>query len=162
MQAVHIWKIVALSCMYVFMDTVRWNRKRIIEILLINNKSGIYKLNGQYSCYRLGFLACLINRNWLEDRQGIPARLYWDLCCSTRERKKVTGSLACSLSRGRAGSLYGVRVGVGLGVGPEVWLRWPAHTLGGVVCRGLCACTVPCFCSWLLRSGSCVSVSCCS
>jgi len=38
--------------------------------------------------------------------------------------------------------------GDGLVSGPEAWLRWSAHPLGGAVCRVLC------FCSWLLTSGS--------
>ena len=29
-----------------------------------------------------------------------------------------------------------MRVGAGPGVRPEAWLRWSAHPLGGVVCRG--------------------------
>ena len=37
---------------------------------------------------------------------------------------------------GQACSLYGVRVGVCPGVRPEGWLRWFAHPLGGVLCRG--------------------------
>ena len=36
----------------------------------------------------------------------------------------------------RAGSLHGVRVGAGSGPGLEGGLRWSAHSLGGVECRG--------------------------
>ena len=39
----------------------------------------------------------------------------------------------CSLSGG-VGPLGGVKVGVGPGAGPEVWLGWPAHPVGGAVC----------------------------
>ena len=53
-------------------------------------------------------------------RQEIHTRLFWDPCCSERER---------------AVSLYGVRVRVGSGVRPEGWLRWFAHSFGDVVCR---------------------------
>ena len=39
-------------------------------------------------------------------------------------------------AEGRACSLYGVRVGVCPGAGPEAWLRCFAHPSGGGVCRG--------------------------
>ena len=89
-------------------------------------------------CHRPGFLVFLINRNWSEARQKRQARLYWGpCCCSSGEWEQTTGSLACSLPEpGRAGSFYGVRVGVCPGVGPEGWLRCFAHPLGGGVCRG--------------------------
>ena len=49
------------------------------------------------------------------------------------EGEQTTGTLACSLPEaGQACSLYGMKVGVGL----EGRLRWFAHPLGGVVCRG--------------------------
>ena len=51
---------------------------------------------------------------------------------------------------GQPGSLNGVREGVCLGVSQEGWLRWFAHPSGQV--QGTR--TVPCFCSWLFRSGS--------
>ena len=47
-----------------------------------------------------------INRNWLEARQGIQARLYWGPCCSSQEWKQGTVSLSWSW-RG-----IGVRPGV--------------------------------------------------
>ena len=54
-----------------------------------------------------------INRNWLEARQEIQARLYWGPCCGSRsENKQQVPSLACSLRGWRACSLYTVRVGV--------------------------------------------------
>ena len=51
----------ALTWMYTLMETVRWNRKTVIEILI--NKSGMYKLNGRYLCSGPVFLASLIKRN---------------------------------------------------------------------------------------------------
>ena len=39
------------------------------------------------------------------------------------------------LGGGQSGPLYGVRVGAGPGLRLEGWLRWPAHSLGGAVCR---------------------------
>ena len=41
-----------------------------------------------------------MNRNGLEARQEIQARLCWDACCSRAEREQTTGSLARSLRRG--------------------------------------------------------------
>ena len=38
------------------------------------------------------------NRNWLEVRQEIQARLYWGPCCSRWEWEQVTISSACSLA----------------------------------------------------------------
>ena len=62
-----------------------------------------------------GSWPCPTNRNWSEARQEIQTRLYWDPCCSRGEQ--TTGSLAGSLPEGvRAGSVYGVRVGVCTGV----------------------------------------------
>ena len=40
----------------------------------------------------------------------------------------------------QAGSSYGVSVGVCPGVGQEGRLRWSAHPLGGVLCRGHAQC----------------------
>ena len=58
------------------------------------------------------------------------------------EREQVTGALACSLPKGgQTCSFYGVRVEVCPGVGLEGRrLRWAAHPLGGVVCRGHAQC----------------------
>ena len=92
-----------------------------------------------YVSYWPGFLDFLINRNWLEARQ-IQARFYWCPYCNRREQEQVPllphsprwGNLVLTLF-----PLYGVRVGVCLGIRPEEWLRWFAHPfLGGVVCRG--------------------------
>ena len=44
--------------------------------------------------------------------------------------------LSCSWRGGKAGSLFGVRVGMCPGVRPEGWLRLFAHRLGGIICRG--------------------------
>ena len=52
------------------------------------------------------------------------------------ERKQVTGPLLAPRSGGE-GSLYGVRVGVGPGVGQEWWLKWAAHPLVVLSARGL-------------------------
>ena len=41
---------------------------------------------------------------------------------------------------GQSCFLYGVRVGVCPGVGPDGWLRWSAHPFGGVVCKGHAQC----------------------
>ena len=61
-------------------------------------------------------------------------------------------------SEGWTFSLYGVRVGVYPGVGPEGWPRCFAHLLGVVVCRGMRSTLplllTPCFCSRLFKSGS--------
>ena len=76
---------------------------------------------------------------------------------------KTSDTFPCSFpEEGWAGSSYRVRVGVCPGVGSERCLRWLAHPWGGVELQGSCA--VPCFCSWLFRSGSWVLglfVSCC-
>ena len=54
-----------------------------------------------------------------------------------QEGAETSNRFPCSLPKeGRAGSLYGVRVGTGPGVGPEGCLRWLAHPFGDVVCRG--------------------------
>ena len=55
-------------------------------------------------------------------------RLYWGSCCSGKE-------LAHS-GVGRSGSIYGVRFGVGSGVGPKGWLRWSAYPLSDALCMG--------------------------
>ena len=55
------------------------------------------------------------------------------------KNKQQVPLFACSLGRGgsQSCSLHGVRFGwVGPGVRPEGSLRWFAHLLGGVVCRG--------------------------
>ena len=109
-------------------------------------------------CYLPGFLVSLIDRNWQETRQKIQVRLYWGPCCNRGEWEQVTVSIACSLRWGWAGSLYGVRLGVGPGVRLEGWLRWFAHPLGGAECRGMRSALLLLltahFCSWLFRSGS--------
>ena len=51
---------------------------------------------------------------------------------------------------GRAGSLYGMRVGLDPRVGQKVWLRRSAYSLGGITCRV----HMLCFCSWLFGSDS--------
>ena len=87
---------------------------------------------------------------WLKARQEIQARLYWGPCCSSREWKQVTSSLACKepgswfliLGEGR-GVSRGWGGGVAQGVCPPLWWCWVQG-----------ACTVPCFCSGLCRSGS--------
>ena len=49
--------------------------------------------------YQVESLDSLINRSWLEARQGIQAKLYWDSGYRAKERKQVTGSLAGSARR---------------------------------------------------------------
>ena len=45
---------------------------------------------------------------------------------------KTSNTFRCSLPEVvRAGSLNGVRVGAGPGVGPEGWPKWSAHPFGG-------------------------------
>ena len=74
----------------------------------------------------------------IEARPEIQASLYSVPCYSKSEQEKTTGSLAFLLPEvgGQACSLYGVRVGVCPGFGPEGKLKWFAHPLGGIVCRG--------------------------
>ena len=81
------------------------------------------------------FLASLINRNWLEVRKKIQARLYWGPSCSRVEQEQATCSLACSRGESWAGSLNGGKGGVCPGVRPESWVRLFAHPSGGIVCR---------------------------
>ena len=100
-----------------------------------------------------------VNRNWLEARQEIQARLYWGPCRSTAQRGE-NSRLLCLLvlsEAGQACSLCGVEVCPGVRL--EGWLRWFAHPLGGGMCRGPCPSTLlllptPCFCSRLFRSDS--------
>lgn len=94
--------------------------------------------------------ASFINRNGYKTRQEIQSGLYWGSCSSTRKRKQVTGDLAHSLRQGLAGSSFGARAGVGLGVWPEGGPR--SDPPPPMVCvQG--ACTALCFCPQLLRSG---------
>lgn len=89
-----------------------------------------------------------IDRNWLEARQEIQARLYWGPCCSKCELRQQGPLLACSL---RGLSLFliwgeGERVP---GIGLQASLRCLAHPSGAVESRRQCA--VPCLYSWLLK-----------
>lgn len=94
--------------------------------------------------------ASFINRNGYKTRQEIQSGLCWGSCSSTRKRKQVTGDLAHSLRQGLAGSSFGARAGVGLGVWPEGGPR--SDPPPPMVCvQG--ACTALCFCPQLLRSG---------
>ena len=105
--------------------------------MTLQHFSHTFRLYFSFFCYQPGFLAFLINGNWSEARQEIQARLYWGPCCSRGEWEQTTGSFACSLPEwGWACSLRGVRVGVCPGVGLEGWLRWFAHPLVRVSCRG--------------------------
>ena len=64
---------------------------------------------------------------------------------------------------GRAGPFYGVRVGVGPGVGLEGWLRWSAHTPLVLLCAGGMSSTLLLLLApqkWQLGFG--LFVSCCS
>ena len=75
-----------------------------------------------------------------------------------------TNRFPCLLSPqgmlGMSWFLIGVRIMACPGVRLEGWLRWFAHTLGGVVGEGGRQ-AVPCFCSWLFQSGSWVFLSLC-
>ena len=57
---------------------------------------------------------------------------------AARKQERTTGSFLCFLPpKGeQACSLYGVRVGMCPGVGPEVWFRCFACCLADIVCRG--------------------------
>ena len=108
------------------------------DLFSLKKKNNFYykSKHGHYDTDQ-GSWSSPINRNWLEARQEIGARLYWGPCCSSGEQEQTTGGLACLLTEGRwACSLHGVRVGVCPGVGPEGWLKCFAHPLGAVVCRG--------------------------
>ena len=101
-----------------------------------------------------------VNRDWLEARQEIQARLYWDSCCNRGRVKHRTFSLASSLTpqrrRGWTCFLYGVRVRVCPDVHPAfppnpILLLWTLQKwqLGFSVSLHLllricpnCACTV--------------------
>ena len=73
-----------------------------------------------------------INRSWLNARQVLWTRLYWEV--------RTNNSFPCSLflGVGQTCSLYGMRVGVCPEVRLEGWLRW---------CYMQEAWIVPCFCS---------------
>ena len=66
------------------------------------------------------------------------ARFYWAPAAAGGDWEEIAGSLACLLPEdgGKACSLYGMRVGVCSRVRLEGWLRWFAHPLAGVLCRG--------------------------
>ena len=53
----------------------------------------------EWFCYQLGSWTFPNNRNWLEARQEIQARLYWGLCCSSGDQWQTLGSLACSFPK---------------------------------------------------------------
>jgi len=98
------------------------------------------------SIYPSGSLYFLIEMG--ETRWGIQAGLYWDSSCSGGEQKQVTGALACSLSGGELVPKWGEGRG---------W-RSPSQRSGlDGLPTPLCvqrSGSVPCFCSWQLRSGS--------
>ena len=84
----------------------------------------------------------------------------------SQEGVKTSNRFPCSLPKaGRAGSLYGVRVGVYSGVGLEGRLRCSAHPSSGVHAAGmhstLLLFLIPCFCSRLFKGGSSVFESFC-
>ena len=79
-----------------------------------------------------------VNRNWIEAKQEIQARLCWGLCGSRREQNQTTASLACWLWRREwVCSLCGVRVEVCPGVRPKGWR--------------VCVCVCVCVCSGLAQ-----------
>ena len=66
-----------------------------------------------------------------------PGKALWEPCCSSREQEQTGGlAPAHSLGGSLACSLYQVRVRVSTELRPEGWLRWIAHLLGGIVCKG--------------------------
>ena len=69
--------------------------------------------------YQRGFLASVINRNWLEARKEIQARLYCGPCTHMSERKQVKFPwlFTWAGSWGWFGSLIGAKVGMCLGLG---------------------------------------------
>ena len=87
------------------------------------------------------------NRNWLEARQEIQARFFWDLCYSREEQEQATDSIASLAPLGGA-SLF-----LAWGEGREVSRGW-AGAVAYLFCpprRWCCvqgACSVCCFCSW--------------
>ena len=96
-----------------------------------------------WDCYWPGFLTSSINRNWWgQTRNSGKALLGPPL---QQEGARTSNRFPRSLTRDGSGGgelvpYMGVRVGVCPGVGPEGWLRWSAHPLGGVVCSGHAQC----------------------
>ena len=91
-----------------------------------------------FMCHPPRCLASLINRSYSKARQEIQARLYW-CACSRRRGANTRNRIPCSLPKwGQACSLYGVREGVSRVQEPggRLWLKWFAHPLMGVECRG--------------------------
>ena len=86
-----------------------------------------------------------------KSRQEIQARLYQGPCCTGGSKSKWQIPLL-ALWGGVSWLLPWVRGGVDPGIWSEGWLRWSAHPLCWCCVQG--ACTVPCFCSRLSRSGS--------
>ena len=86
----------------------------------------------------------------IDNRQEIRESFYWASWCRRREQEQVTGYLAHSQRGRRPGSLCEGRVGS----------KGQAQGVAEVVCPLLwwcCvqgACIVPCFFSWLFKSGS--------
>ena len=94
--------------------------------------------------YQLGFLDSIESIEIDESRQGIQVRLYWDSSHSTREWKQVPLLLGCLLKWGEG---WGRWVGLAGGVAQVVCLIPWWYCVRG-------SCTVPCFCSQHLKSGS--------
>ena len=83
------------------------------------------------------FLASSTNRNWWRGQTRKSGKALVGLL--RQQQGVITSSrFPCLLPEGDgkwAGSLYGVREGVWLGVGLEEWLRWFVHLFGGDVCK---------------------------
>ena len=106
--------------------------------------------------YQRGFLASLINRNWLEARQEIQARLYCGPCTHMSEGKQVKVSLALYLSwewgviwlfnwdKGRMCLGLGLRDGLG-GLCTSLWQEVPEKHLLLLywLCQSLWLCGSP-------------------
>ena len=76
---------------------------------------------------------------WSVDIDQRPDRKFWRGFVgapAATEGAETSSRFPCLLyEEGRAGSLSGVRVGLGPGVGPKVWHMWLLYPLGAV-CRG--------------------------